>query len=426
MPPTLTTCTACGCTCDDIRLSVDGKGSVVGAAQACAIGEAWFGEPVADGPLAMVEGQQATLDEAIARAAEILSAARLPLVAGMQDATTEAIGAAVDLADTIGACVDWTASPADAAGTLALQTTGGVTATLGEVAQRADVVLVWGVDLAARHPRHFERYSLEPTSRWIAGRADRTLVVIDDRATDTAAEADESITIAQGADFESLAVLRSLVAALELDCQQVERQTGVALDVWQALVDRMKTAKFGAVVYGGSLADHAASLVTLTELMADLTSSTRWVSVAAGAAGNKTGAANVLAWQTGYPLAVSLAHRYPQYGPGEWTTAALLSRHEADAAVIVADDLATRLAARAAAHLKSIPTIALDWRATETWDTATVAIRTARPGVDCGGTTYRVDGVALPVRAAREADRPTAEAVLHRIKFQCSTLNVQV
>ncbi len=424
MPPTLTTCTACGCTCDDIRLSTARDGSIVTAEQACELGRQWFMEPVAVGPTAVVDGKQATLDQAIKRAADILSAACLPLVTGFEHATTEAIRAAVELADHSGACIDWTTSPADAASTLALQTAGGVTATLGEVAQRADVVLLWGVDLAVTHPRHFQRYSLEPTSPWIHGRSDRTLIVIDDHATETGKQANTAITITPGADFEALLVLRSLVAGIELDARQVERQTGVAIDVWQQLAECMRQATFGAAISGKRLAT-TELLVALAELMADLTATTRWVALAAGGAGNATGAANVLAWQTGYPLGVNLAQRYPQYGPGETTTRELLAGGEVDAAVVVMDNLAIKLAPPAADHLAAIPTIALDWRATDTMDRAQVAIRCARPGVECAGTTYRVDGVALPMRACRPTDRPTVESVLQAITVQRDRLNTQ-
>lgn len=406
MPPVLTTCTACGCTCDDIRLSVDGEGAVTKADHACEVGRQWFARPPATGPVAMIEGREATLDEALARAAEVLQGAKLPLVTGCQQATTEAVRAAMALADQLGACIDWTASDADAASTLALQNAGSVTASLGEVAQRSDMVLVWGVDLATTHPRHFERYSLEPTSAWIDGREDRTLIVINGSSTATAKLADEYVQLDPNRSYEALVVLRSLLADITLDAATVKQQTGVAIDKWQELVEKMKAAKYGAMIHGGGLAASRESLIALTQLMADLTACTRWVAVPAGSAGNKAGAASVLTWQTGYPLGVNLAEGYPQYGPGEWTTAAMLVRGEADAALLIGFE----------GEGPSIPTVALDWQSTNAMASATVAIRTARPGVECAGTTQRVDGVMLPIRAARTTDAPTTEEVLEKLK----------
>src|SRR5690606_11620926 len=105
--------------------------------------------------------------------------------------------------------------------------------------------------------------------------------------------------------------------------------TGVALDDWQQLAERMQTARYGAAIWGRPAATREA-IVALTELVARLTATTRWIALGEGGPGNAAGAANVLAWQTGYPLGVSFAHRYPQYGPDEFTTEVLLARGEVD------------------------------------------------------------------------------------------------
>lgn len=418
----LTTCTACGATCDDIRLERGEAGKVARADNACAIGEQFFQLPLSAGCEATVNGKAASLADAVERAGEILAAARMPLVAGLQYASSEAIRAAVEVADFSGACIDWTTSPADAASTLALQTAGGVTATLGEVAQRADVLLLWASDLAETHPRHFQRYSLLPTSPWLpAGRDDRTLIVIDDGKTETAAQADVAITIAPGSDYEALTVVRSLVAGLQLDGERVLAQTGVDLPVWNELVERMKQAKFGAAIYGKRLALAGPEpLVELTQLMADLTAITRWVALGEGGPGNATGAANVLTWQTGAPLAVNFANGGPSYSPREWNVARLVERGEVDAVLIVSADLPQAWNYR----LADIPTVAIDWRDTATMRQADVSIRTARPGVECDGTTYRVDGIALPMRGMMESNYPATEAVLKQIcrRFAVSTV----
>lgn len=424
MPSTLTTCTACGCTCDDIRLSPGAAGQPIEAAHACQMGAEWFAQTGSYRAVAMVDGSESPLDVAVDRAAQILTGAKLPLVAGMKHATAGAIRAAVALADQVAGCVDWTTSTEDAASTLALQTVGGVTATLGEVAQRADLVLLWGANLTQTHPRHFERYSLQPTSPWIAGRQDRTLVVIDHEQTGAMSQANVGLNVKPGAEYTVLATLRALVAGIELDAADTERRTGVPLSVWQDLMQQMKGVKFGAVIYGGGSWAARETLVALTQLMADLTAETRWVALAAGGAGNKAGAANVLAWQTGYPLGVSLAEGYPQYGPGEWTAGELLRRGEADAAISIADDLVKDLALPAAKHLQAIPTIALDWRDTATTKGAKVVFRTARPGVECEGVTYRADGLALPLRAACDSDYPSAAILLRRITQRCDELQV--
>ena len=72
------TCTFCGCLCDDIAVSVNGD-RITEAANACALGEAWFlSQRVQQGPVCLIEGQPATLDDGIERAAQNLVAGTIP------------------------------------------------------------------------------------------------------------------------------------------------------------------------------------------------------------------------------------------------------------------------------------------------------------------------------------------------------------
>jgi len=101
------TCTFCGCVCDDIELHADAD-RIVKAKNACSLGEAWFKHHTAERlfPDALVDGKPATLDAAIAAAAEYLDRANLPLVYGLSNVTCEAQREAVALAELIGAVVD--------------------------------------------------------------------------------------------------------------------------------------------------------------------------------------------------------------------------------------------------------------------------------------------------------------------------------
>ena len=117
------TCTFCGCLCDDIAVSVNGD-RITEAANACALGEAWFlSQRVQQGPVCLIEGQPATLDDGIERAAQILSQARYPVVMTVGQTTSEAFRAAVSIADRIGACVDQPSS--DARGPCGIGISGG-------------------------------------------------------------------------------------------------------------------------------------------------------------------------------------------------------------------------------------------------------------------------------------------------------------
>ena len=101
------TCTFCGCVCDDIELHADGN-RIVKAKNACSLGEAWFKHHTAERvfPDALIDGQPATLDQAVEAAAEFLHHANMPLVYGLSNITCEAQREAVALAELIGGVVD--------------------------------------------------------------------------------------------------------------------------------------------------------------------------------------------------------------------------------------------------------------------------------------------------------------------------------
>jgi formylmethanofuran dehydrogenase subunit B len=101
------TCTFCGCVCDDIELHAEGD-RIVKAKNACSLGEAHFRFHTAERqyPDALIDGQPATLADAVDVAADILYNANMPLVYGLSNVTCEASRGAVALAEMIGGVVD--------------------------------------------------------------------------------------------------------------------------------------------------------------------------------------------------------------------------------------------------------------------------------------------------------------------------------
>ena len=100
-------CTFCGCVCDDIELHAEGE-RIVKTKNACSLGESWFRHHTAERlyPDALIDGRPATVDEAIAAAADFLDKADMPLVYGLSNVTCEAQREAVALAEQVGAVID--------------------------------------------------------------------------------------------------------------------------------------------------------------------------------------------------------------------------------------------------------------------------------------------------------------------------------
>ncbi len=414
------TCTFCGCVCDDIDLTVEGT-HIVDAKRACVLGNSWFlNHEVDDRPSCHVDGQPADLEVGIERAARILVDANYPLIYGLSDTTSESQRVVVGIADWIGGIVDTTTSVCHGPSGMAFQGVGEVTCSLGEVRNRADMVMFWGSNPAESHPRHFTKYSLMPKGMFLPnGRKDRTCVIVDVRKTKSAKAADIFVQIKPRRDFEGLWTLRALAQGIELDPETVEQDTGVPIATWQDLMDRMKAAKFGVIFFGMGLTmtrgKHANSEALLA-LTRDMNRHTRFTCKPNRGHGNVTGADNVVAWRTGYPFGVNLTRGYPRFNPGEYTASDVLARGEADAAMIIASDPMANFSQPARTHLASIPYIAFDPKETPTTRSAAVAFTVATYGINVPGTVYRMDDVPIPLRPAFESPHPSDFEILSRIK----------
>src|ERR1700722_11269990 len=162
-------CTACGCVCDDLRLTVSGD-RIVLAENACVLSEPWLLQQNGETPpAAEIEGRPVPPEDAIARAADIFWQARSPLIYGLSRSSTDGQRAAVTLAESLGATIDTSASQCHTPSVIAQQQVGKVSGTLGEVRNRADLVVFWGADPVITHPRHWERYSVNSSGRFIPG-----------------------------------------------------------------------------------------------------------------------------------------------------------------------------------------------------------------------------------------------------------------
>ena len=96
------------------------------------LGKSWFfSHQLEDSPACLIEGQPATVEDGIERAARILAEARYPIIYGLSDTTSEAQRVAVSIGDWIGGCVDTTTSVCHGPSGIAFQDVGEVTCTLG-------------------------------------------------------------------------------------------------------------------------------------------------------------------------------------------------------------------------------------------------------------------------------------------------------
>ena len=282
-------------------------------------------------------------------------------------------------------------------------------------------MIYWGCNPVESHMRHLSRYSAMAKGLFTPeGRKGRKVVAIDVRPTPTTKSADVFLQVVPGNTFEIATVLRALVQGVGLEGADEEMSVaGVPLDSWRKMADMIKGCAYGVLFFGLGVTQcrgRDVNVEQVARLVQDVNRHTRFYAMAMRGHGNVNGSNHVLAWQTGYPLAVNFSRGYARYNPGEFSVMDMLARREADAALIVATDPGAHLPLDAVRFLQSIPTIHLDPHRNLTTPWANVVIPVAPAGVAVAGTFYRMDNVPLRVKKLVESAYPSDEEVLKAIK----------
>ena len=145
-------CPFCSIHCDDLIIH-NHSGRLKIKENGCHIAVDRFERPLPQGK-PTIRGKTATLDEAISQAAGIFKKSIEPLIAGL---ATDVGGmrSVMDLADKTGAIIDHMFNDGATRNFLVLQDLGWVMTTMGEIKNRADLIIFAGTD-AGNYPRFYE------------------------------------------------------------------------------------------------------------------------------------------------------------------------------------------------------------------------------------------------------------------------------
>jgi formylmethanofuran dehydrogenase subunit B len=398
------TCLGCGCGCDDITVTVN-AGRIVDATPICPIGRAWFGD--GEVPSAIVrQGRPASMEEALTEAAAVLVEARgRCLVYLAPDLSSEAQRAALALADLLGASVDCATSTTAATGLTAGQRRGRTGSTLGEIRNRGDVFLFWGVDPTERYPRFLSRYALEPVGTQVPqGRKGRFVISVSVGADRGLKDADLSLDLDPGEEIPALSLMRAAVVGNNVG--QPSGQMGQVLGI----AKRLGQSRYAVIVHDAEPSTERRDPLRVEGLIAvtqALNEATRATLSSLRAGGNRTGAEAVLTWQTGYPFAVDYSRGHPRYTPGERG----LDRLAAGAfgAVLLAG--APTLDGLKSSSFSGASIVAVGPRVSQASFPTRVAIDTGVAGIHESGMAYRMDEVPLPLRPPLSHQRSAADTL---------------
>ncbi len=398
------TCLGCGCGCDDLTVTVSND-RITEVTSACALGRAWFGDGQVPGQV-ISDGQPLALDLTIERLAKALVEARgRCLVYLGPDLTSQAQRAALSVADLLGATVDSGTSDTAANGLITAQRRGRASATLGEVRNRGDVFLFWGVDPRERYPRFLSRYSVEPVGTQVPdGRRGRHVIAVSIGADKALEAADARIELPADQEIAALSLIR---AAVQGNSVRATTETAQAAGV---IAEKLMSARYAVLVHDAeptALARNPLRAEALIALAQALNGPTRAALVSLRAGGNRVGGEAVLTSQTGYPFAVDFTLGYPRYGPERRGTAGMESdRYQA---VLLLGSLPEN--SPTLASLSRRPPAVIGPRASQASFPTSIAIDTGVAGIHDPGTAYRMDEIPLALRSCLTGPRAAADVL---------------
>ncbi|NOT65051.1 MAG: formylmethanofuran dehydrogenase [Methylotenera sp.] len=392
----IATCPACGLLCDDILLE-NNQNVIKVMANGCAKSIPFFEQKLNDAT-PRIAGEPATLAQALARAAQILKQAQQPLFTGL---STDVAGfrAIYNLAQKTSGIHQQNMQHMNAASTArnirVLQSTGWQTTTLTEVKNRADVIVCIGSDIVSHNPRFFERF-VDVDGMFISAK-NRQLIVLGESKNNGVIKSDALeaawILPCRADDLPSVTIaLRALVAGKPLKATEV---AGIKVSDLQSVADKLKAAKYAVLAWVSKDFDYPHAELTIqniTETVAILNQTTRAAGLALGGSDGDTSANNANTWLSGFALNNDTI--------------------EHDCVVWVNSFNAEKLPPNT-----DKPLIVLGNTNCQFETTPDVFIPTAKPGLDCSGTLFRVDSsVILPLKKLRENNLPTLSEVVSGIE----------
>jgi formylmethanofuran dehydrogenase subunit B len=394
-------CPFCGLLCDDVRVTMT-KGTATVIANGCAKSRALFAANANDAAIALADGKPVDLVTAIGRAAQILRAARQPLLIS---AGTDVAGVRVliELAERCGGSIDHANGDALFRNLRVLQNTGWISTTLAEIRNRADLLVVAGTGITGRFPRFFERcFGNFETLFEVGARELWFLGDVPDDLPATLRSRTRSLAIDPDRLAEFFAALRALFSGHVLKEKTV---AGVPIGNLSELLERMRAARYGVLAWAAAdLAFPHADLAiqSMCEFVKALNSENRFSVLPLGGSDADLTAQQVTTWQTGFPVRVNFNGGVPAQGAAR--------RDEVDAMVFV-----SALDAGRTPPPGDIPSIVLG-RAGMRAEGCSVFIPVSVPGLHHSGHLYRADNVvAIHLHKLAGSALPSAAQALQRI-----------
>ena len=409
------TCPHCGLLCDDLSVKVSDLSLRLLNADYAHCAKAYADASFADEtlPTPLIDGTPATFEQAIEKAIEILKSCSQPLVNGLI-ADIQACREAVALTEKISGVIDHANGTSIRNGTAVMQRIGEVRATLAEVRNRADCIVILGSEILQRFPRLQERV-LNPNKTLDEKTARNKKIFILDLSTDgTTSSSNEGNNVTRlllnFPLMESLVYrLQEVITKPKESIINIDENTEAFLELKEIiLASNYTTFIWSLAEFNSVSAEH--TVQALTETIKVLMNKIRCVGLPLGGSKGEITANQVATWQTGVSLPVAFMQGTPMHDPTRYDGLTMLKNKEVDCLVWIAT-----YSSEDSPPETDAPTIVLG-HPKMACKNAAVFIPVGIPGIDHRGLACRTDNVAtLPLHAIRNCELPAASDVLHKI-----------
>jgi formylmethanofuran dehydrogenase subunit B len=352
---------------------------------------------------AWIDGKAVALQAATAEAGGLLSASRLPVIAGL-GTDIAGVRAAIALAERLGAAVDHVNSGALFRDLDVMRDAGWMVTTPNEARLRADVLLMIGAGLVAAWPELPARLFTRPTAAEAGGVERRIVWLCAGRDTRQFSESHANIRTI-GRDPEDLpvllAALRARVAGRPIG------KTRLSVKLLDALVTDLQAARFGVAVWSAADLD-VLTIEMLCGLVKDLNAKTRFTGLPLAAGDNALGALQACGWMTGFPMRTGFGRGYPEHDPWRFDAVRLVESGETDCVLWI-----SAYGAAAPKWKGAVRTIALTGQGVRFPRPPRVHIEVGRPGIDHDAVEHlAATGTLAPVTATKPSEAlSVAEAI---------------
>jgi formylmethanofuran dehydrogenase subunit B len=352
---------------------------------------------------ARINGKPASLAAAAERAAEILSQARMPVIAGLG---TDVAGAraSILLAEKLRGAYDHMHSSRIFADLDVMRQAGLMFTTPSEAHLRADVLLFIGKDLTKIWPGLMARLSPAEIPPFDLARQPRKLLWVAPGRGGAKAAGHPIETLDTSDLHATLAGLRARVAGRAVNCA---KSTLRKLDEFASV---LKNARFGVAVWGGDGLDRL-SIEMLHGLIIDLNKTIRFSALPLGGADNASGVVQTSGWMTGFPVRTSFGRGFPEHDTWRFDATRMIESGEADAALWI-----SAYGGEVPPWKKNIPIVALAAPQIAFAREPQVFVEVGRPGIDHDAAEFARETNSIVARvASHPSQTPSVATVVSEI-----------